>query len=65
MSSKVYISIGQVAKLLNVSIKTVRRWAESGKLDCSKTSGGHRRFCKEDVMRIKNSENSITIISEK
>lgn len=60
-----YISIGQVAKLLNVSIKTVRRWTESGKLDCFKTSGGHRRFCEEDIMCIRNSENSITIVSEK
>ena len=35
---------GQVAARFNVDVKTVSRWADSGRLQCIKTLGGHRRF---------------------
>jgi molybdopterin-binding protein len=34
--------IGQAADLLGVSTDTVRRWADSGKLETVRTEGGHR-----------------------
>ena len=34
----------QVAELLGVDVKTVTRWARSGKLEALRTLGGHRRF---------------------
>jgi len=34
--------IGQAAALLGVSVDTVRRWADSGRLPSSRTEGGHR-----------------------
>lgn len=34
--------IGQAAELLGVSVDTVRRWADSGRLDTTRTEGGHR-----------------------
>jgi molybdopterin-binding protein len=34
--------IGQAAALLGVSVDTVRRWADGGRLATTRTSGGHR-----------------------
>jgi molybdopterin-binding protein len=34
--------IGQAADLLGVSTDTVRRWADTGKLETVRTEGGHR-----------------------
>lgn len=36
------IRIGQAAELLGVSIDTVRRWADTGRLAVTKTPGGRR-----------------------
>lgn len=33
-----------VARLFNVTPKTVTRWAEAGKLPVVRTLGGHRRY---------------------
>lgn len=38
------ISSVDVAKILGVNVATVKRWTDSGKLDCVKTAGGHRKF---------------------
>ena len=34
--------IGQAAELLGVSVETVRRWADAGDLQTTRTDGGHR-----------------------
>jgi len=34
--------VGQAAELLGVSVDTVRRWADSGKLAFTRTNGGRR-----------------------
>jgi molybdopterin-binding protein len=34
--------IGQAAALLGVSPDTIRRWADAGRLDITRTEGGHR-----------------------
>ena len=34
--------IGQVADLLGVSVDTVRRWADAGRLGARRTEGGQR-----------------------
>ena len=40
-----YLSIGQAAKLLGVSVVTVRRWCKSGRIkESMRTFGDHRRF---------------------
>jgi excisionase family DNA binding protein len=39
----------QVARMLNVSADTVRAWADSGRLDCIRTSAGHRLFKRDEV----------------
>ena len=47
------LTIGQAAAILGVSVDTVRRWADAGKLPSFRTLHGHRRFHREDVDRIK------------
>ncbi|HUE81778.1 MAG TPA: helix-turn-helix domain-containing protein [Pyrinomonadaceae bacterium] len=42
-----------VARLLDVSEATVKRWADDGLLSASKTAGGHRRFNIEGVARFR------------
>lgn len=39
-----FISIGEAAAVLGVSITTLRRWEASGKLVAEHTAGGHRRY---------------------
>lgn len=44
-----YISIGDAARQLGVSIDTLRRWDESGKLKATRTSGEHRVYRQHDI----------------
>jgi excisionase family DNA binding protein len=39
-----YLRAAQVAELLQVSPKTVSRWAQDGRLPYLRTLGGHRRY---------------------
>ncbi|HEX2042124.1 MAG TPA: helix-turn-helix domain-containing protein [Acidimicrobiales bacterium] len=39
-----YLTPGQAARILGVSTKTINRWANAGRIPCSLTVGGHRRF---------------------
>lgn len=60
------LSIGETAKILGVSVKTVRRWADSGKLRSVRSPSGHRRFHLDDVEKLNSgspitTENRITI----
>ena len=48
MFKNVY-SIGEAALLLGVSVVTMRRWAASSQLACTRTLGGHRRFKHDDL----------------
>lgn len=43
--------IGQAAELLGVSADTVRRWADSGRLDTTRTDGGHRVIAGPELAR--------------
>jgi len=43
--------IGQVAELLGVSVDTVRRWADEGRLATTRTRGGQRVVAGTDVAR--------------
>jgi excisionase family DNA binding protein len=44
---------GEVAAIFGVTMTTVKRWAESGRLAHFKTVGGHYRFRAEDVAALK------------
>jgi len=44
-----FLTPGQVARILHVSPQTVNRWANEGRIPCTLTLGGHRRFKRADV----------------
>jgi molybdopterin-binding protein len=41
----------QAAELLGVSVDTVRRWSDEGRLQTTKTDGGHRLIDGKDLAR--------------
>ncbi len=43
-------STKELARMLDVSESTVKRWADAGLLRCRKTIGGHRKFEHRDVV---------------
>ncbi len=43
--------MSQAAELLGVSADTVRRWADEGRLQTTKTAGGHRHVDGKDLAR--------------
>lgn len=44
--------IGQAAELLGVSIDTLRRWADDGRLTTTRSEGGHRLVDAADLARL-------------
>jgi excisionase family DNA binding protein len=47
-----YLRTTEVAAILQVSPKTVTRWAKEGKLPFLKTLGGHRRYPAAEIRRL-------------
>ena len=43
------LSLHEASILLRVSRATVRRYADSGRLNCQRTPGGQRRFFLRDI----------------
>ena len=44
--------MGEAASLLGVSVDTVRRWADDGRLATTRTEGGHRLVDAADLARL-------------
>ena len=51
--SDVNLTTKEVARLLQVSEATVKRWADDGLLHSSKTAGGHRRFSTQSIASLR------------
>lgn len=47
-----YLTASQAAQILQVSPKTVSRWAKEGRLPFMRTLGGHRRFPDVEIRQI-------------
>jgi excisionase family DNA binding protein len=47
-----YLRAAEVAAILQVSPKTVSRWATEGKLAYLKTLGGHRRYPAAEIRQL-------------
>jgi excisionase family DNA binding protein len=47
-----YLRAAEVAEILQVSPKTVSRWAKEGKLSFLKTLGGHRRYPAAEIHQL-------------
>jgi len=45
------ITIREASGLLGVSIKTLRRWEQQGKISSIRTPGGHRRYRRQDILQ--------------
>jgi excisionase family DNA binding protein len=58
-----WLSAGDTASRLGVSIKTLRRWDAQGKLRAERTAGGHRRYRREAVETYWQSQNNTDNIS--
>ncbi len=44
-----WLGLSEVAKVLGVHPSTVRNWADQGKIPVHRTTGGHRRFKRNEV----------------
>ena len=44
-----WIRTKQAMDMLGVGSTTIKRWADENKLRCIRTSGGHRRFHRNDI----------------
>jgi excisionase family DNA binding protein len=47
-----YLRTTEVAAILQVSPKTVSRWAKDGKLPFLRTLGGHRRYPASEIRQL-------------
>ena len=52
-ADRTYLGAGEAARMLEVSPKTVSRWADKGLIPCVTTLGGHRRFLRSTVEQIR------------
>tara|TARA_Y100000768_G_scaffold309841_1_gene244136 strand:+ start:2731 stop:3585 length:855 start_codon:yes stop_codon:yes gene_type:complete len=48
--AKTLLNTKQVASLFRVDTSTIRRWSLSGKLNCSSSRGGHRKFTYRNIL---------------
>lgn len=46
---KEWLSLTEASRLLGIHQSTLRRWADSGSVPCTRTPGGHRRFRATDL----------------
>src|SRR5215204_1730451 len=52
-----FLTTRQLARLWLVSEAAIKRWADTGQLNSSRTVGGHRRFPVAEVMRFQTERN--------
>jgi diguanylate cyclase (GGDEF)-like protein/excisionase family DNA binding protein len=44
-----WLRLAEAADALGVSLNTLRRWSDSGRLTCYRSPGGHRRYRRTDI----------------
>jgi excisionase family DNA binding protein len=52
---KKYLTLKEASEHFGVSVDTIRRWENSGKLSAERTAGGHRRFLLSDLTLLNSS----------
>lgn len=45
------LTVGDTARILGVSVSSVKLWTDQGKLSCERTESGHRRYDPDEVQR--------------
>lgn len=48
--NKEWLNLSETAALLGVHPGTVRNWSNKGKLPVHRTEGGHRRYCRDEIL---------------
>jgi excisionase family DNA binding protein len=51
-----WLRLGEAAAELGVSLNTLRRWSDAGRLTCYRSPGGHRRYRRADVEALMRAE---------
>jgi excisionase family DNA binding protein len=49
MSKMNYLNSIEAANLLGINVSTIKRWTDSGKLNCIQSAGGHRKFLMKHI----------------
>lgn len=49
MKKEVFLTPHEAAELLHVTVQSIRRYCDEGKIPCIITPGGHRRIKKSDL----------------
>lgn len=52
MSDTTYIPIGQAARMLGVSVETLRVWESAGKVSAIRTPRNQRRFDQAEILAL-------------
>lgn len=55
------LSVSEASEYLGVSISTMRRWEKEGKLIPHRTSGKHRRYDKNELIKLRNKKDNVKI----
>ena len=55
------LSVSEASEYLGVSISTMRRWEKEGKLIPHRTSGKHRRYDKNELIKLRNKRDDVKI----
>ncbi len=55
-----YFTSAAAARTLGVGVTAIKRWADNGVLACVTTAGGHRRFRRADVERLRHPSREAT-----
>ncbi len=58
-----WLRLGEAAAELGVSLNTLRRWSDSGKLTCYRSPGGHRRYRRGDVEALLRAEDATGVLA--
>lgn len=53
MTYRALLTIGEAATIIGVSVDTLRRWANEGRVPCERLPGCHRRWTRAQIAQIK------------
>lgn len=61
LMSEDWVSTGQASYMLRVSVPTIVRWEQQGKLESVRTPGGQRRYKRVDIERIAEAKENLRL----
>jgi excisionase family DNA binding protein len=61
-TSEDWLSLHEASAILGISLSTLRRWADAGKVPVHRTLGGHRRFFRQELDAVMPRTSSAAIV---